>query len=153
MDIESENKIKQHSEKLEKLGVELQKIQYDFKIKNEPSAKYWTKKIQSFKTYHSKAIEYFIQVYSFMNLISEEQSGLFLLRIGKLRQLGVKLIEDMENIKENPDTMNVKDKQQSKWSILQREKLIDSNIDCLNHEKRMNVFFKEFHKQYLQNKK
>lgn len=150
--MDPENKINQYSEKLEKLGVELLKIQYNFKIKNEPSSKYWAKKIQEFKTYHTKAVEYFTQAYSLMNLLNKDQSVLFLLRLGKLRQLGVKLLENMENIKKNPDTMNLKDKQQSRWSIEQREKLIDSNSDCLNHEKRMNVFFKEFYEEYLKNK-
>jgi hypothetical protein len=151
--MDSENSIKEYEKDLEKLGVELSGIQYNFKIKNEPSEKYWTRKIQKFEKYHKKAIEYFTQVYSLMSLIDEEQSGMFLLRISKLRQLGVKLLENMENVKKNPATMNLKDKQQSRWSIEQRENLIKSNSDCLNHEKRMNVFFKEFYEKHLQDNK
>ena len=148
--MDTENSIKEYEKNLEKLGVELSAIQYNFKIKNEPSGKYWTKKIQGFENYHKKAIEYFTQVYSLMGIINEEQSGMFLLRISKLRQLGIKLLEDMENVKKNPATMDLKDKQQSRWSIEQRDNLIKSNNDCLNHEKRMNVFFKEFYEKYLQ---
>jgi len=148
--MDSENSIKGCEKDLEKLGVELSGIQYNFKIKNEPSEKYWARKIQKFENYHKKAIEYFTQVYSLMSLIDEEQSGMFLLRISKLRQLGVKLLENMENVKKNPATMDLKDKQQSRWSIEQRENLIKSNNDCLKHEKRMNVFFKEFYEKYLQ---
>ena len=148
----SEKIINEYRENLERLGAELTTIQYNFKIKNETSEKYWEKKIQQFKNYHQKTLEYFNQGYSFMKIINEEESGIFLLRLSKLRQLGVKLLEDMENIKQNPATMNQKDKQQSRWSIEQREKLIKSNDECLNHEKRMNVFFKEFFEKYLQNK-
>jgi hypothetical protein len=140
---------KEHSEKLEKLGVELSKIQYDFKIKDNPSEKYWTKRIQEYKKYRNKVTEYFTQAYSLMNLVTEEQSGVFLLRISKLQQLGEKLLEDMEKVKQNPSSMNLKDKQQSKWSKEIRDQLLKSNNDCLNHEKRMNVFFKEIYEKYF----
>jgi len=147
----SENSIKEYEKNLEKLGAELSVIQYNFKIKNEPSEKYWAKKIQEFGDYHKKTLEYFTKGYLLMSLIDEEQSGMFLLRTSKLRKLGVKLLKDMEDVKKNPATMNLKDKQQSKWSIEIREKLIKSNNDCLNHEKRMNIFFKDFYEKCLQN--
>lgn len=147
--MDSEKTIKDYSKKLEKLGLELLKIQYDFKIKDNPSEKYWVKKIQEFKKYHEKVVDYFTQSYSWMKLVDEEQAGIFLLRISKLQQLGVKLLEDMDKVKQNPASMNLKDKQQSKWSKEIREKLLKSNKDCLNHEKRMNVFFKEVYKNYL----
>jgi benzoyl-CoA reductase/2-hydroxyglutaryl-CoA dehydratase subunit BcrC/BadD/HgdB len=147
--MDSEKTIKDYSKKLEKLGLELLKIQYDFKIKDNPSEKYWIKKIQEFKKYHEKVVDYFTQSYSWMSLVDEEQAGIFLLRISKLQQLGVKLLEDMDKVKQNPASMNLKDKQQSKWSKEIRERLLKSNNDCLNHEKRMNVFFKEVYKNYL----
>ena len=147
--MDSKKTVKEHSEKLERLGVELSKIQYDFKIKDKPSEKYWAKKIQEFESYHSKVKEYFTQSYSMMSLINEEQSGIFLLRISKLRELGAKLLEDMEKVKKNPSSMDLKDKQQSRWSKEIRDRLLKSNNDCRNHEKRMNIFFKEFHKEYL----
>jgi hypothetical protein len=84
-----------------------------------------------------------------MSLVNEEQSSIFLLRMSKLQQLGMKLLEDMEKVKQNPSSMDLKDKQQSKWSKEIRERLLKSNNDCLNHEKRMNVFFKEFYEKYL----
>ncbi len=87
-----------------------------------------------------------------MSLANEEQSDMFLLRISKLRQLGENLLEDMKKIKQKPSIMNLKDKQQSRWSIELREQLIKSNNDCLNHEKHMNIFFKEFYEKYLMNK-
>jgi hypothetical protein len=147
--MDSEKTIKEQSKKLEKLGLELLKIQYDFKIKDNPSEKYWIKKIQEFKNYHEKVVEYFTQSYSWMNLVNEEQAGIFLLRISKLRQLGVKLLDDMEYVKQNPASMNLKDKQQSRWSKEIRERLLKSNNDCLNHEKRMNIFFKDVYKKCL----
>ena len=84
-----------------------------------------------------------------MNLVNEEQSSDFLLRISKLLQLGVRVLEDMEKVKQNPSSMNLKDRQQSKWSKEIRERLLKSNNDCRNHEKRMNIFFKEFYEKYL----
>jgi hypothetical protein len=145
----SKHDANEHNKKLEKLGTELSKIQYDFKIKNNPSEKYWSKRIEEFENYHEKVIEYFTQVYSLMNLANEDQSGIFLLKISKLKQLGLKLLEAMKNIKENPSSVDLKDKQQSKWTIDLREQLIKSNEDCLNHEKHMNVFFRDFYDQYL----
>ena len=89
-------------EKLETLGNELTKIQFDFKIKNNPSEKYWIKRIEEFDIYHKKVIEYFSQAYTLMKDIDEKQGGMFLLRISKLKQLGVKLLENMEKIRQNP---------------------------------------------------
>ena len=147
--MDSKKTKKEYSEKLEKLGVELSKFQYDFKIKDNPSEKYWIKRIQEYEKYRNKVTEYFTQAYSLMNLVTDEQSGVFLLRISKLRQLGEKLLEDMEKVKQNPSSMNLKDKQQSKWSKEIRDQLLKSNNDCLNHERRMNVFFKEIYEKYF----
>jgi len=147
--MDSKKTKKEYSEKLEKLGVELSKIQYDFKIKDNPSEKYWNKQIQEYGKYFNKVVEYFTQAYSLMNLINEEQSSVFLLRISKLQQLGEKLLADMEKVKQNPSSMNLKDKQQSKWSKEIRDQLLKSNTDCLNHEKRMNIFFKEVYEKYF----
>ncbi len=147
--MDSKKTKKEYSEKLERLGVELSKFQYDFKIKDKPSEKYWVKRIQEYEKYHNKVTEYFTQAYSLMNLVTEEQSGVFLLRISKLQQLGEKVLEDMEKVKQNPSSMNLKDKQQSKWSKEIRDQLLKSNNDCLNHEKRMNVFFKEIYEKYF----
>ncbi len=94
--MDSDKTIKEYSQKLEKLGAELSKTQYDFKIKDKSSEKYWAKRIQNFDNYHKKTIEYFTQSYALMSLANEEQSNLFLLRISKLKQLGGKLLEDME---------------------------------------------------------
>lgn len=150
--MESDKVFTEHSEKLGKLGEELSKIQYDFKIKDRPSEKYWNLRIEEFNKYHNKVIEYFTQAYTLMNLLNEEQSGLFLLRISKLKQLGRKFIENMEKIKQNPSIMDSKDTQQSKWSVEQKEELIRSNKECLNHEKNMNIFFREFYEKNMKTK-
>jgi len=150
--MDSKKMIDEYSEKLEKLGVELSKIQYDFKIKSKSSEKYWVIRIKEFNNYHKKVVEYYTQAYSLMSLANEEQSSIFLLRVSKLKQLGVKLLESMEKIKQNPSIMNLKDKQQSRWSIELGEHLIKSNNDCLNHEKHMNIFFREFYEKYLKMK-
>ena len=147
--MESDRDITKYNQKLERLGRELSKIQYDFKIKNRPSEKYWVKRIQEFDNYHKKTVEYFTEAYSLMHLANEEQSSMFFLRVSKLVNLGVKVLEDMEKIKQNPSIMNLKDKQQSRWSVELREQLIKSNKECLDHEKRMNVFFKDFYGKYI----
>ena len=138
------NNMRNYDKNLEKLGTKLSKIQFDFKIKNKSSEEYWTKRIHQFKTYHKTTIEYFTQAYSVIKLKDEDKSGLFLLKLSKLKQLGKELLDNMEKIKQNPSVMNLKDSQQSKWSIKLRENLIQSNENCLKHEKHMNVFFRGF---------
>lgn len=135
--------------KLEEFGNELTMIQYDFKIKNNSSEKYWTQRIEEFQVYHKKVIDYFSQVYLLMTDLDKEQAGIFLLRISKLKQIGVKLLENMEKIRQNPSIMNEKDKQRSRWSLEQRDLLMNINEECLNHEKRMNLFFREFYEKNL----
>ena len=147
MDLDDE--FKKHNKTLEKLGGELSTIQFDFKVKDRPSEKYWVKRIREFDNYHKKTVEYFTEVCSLVRLSNEEQSKMFLLRISKLVQLGRKVLSDMEKIKQNPSTMNLKDKQQSRWSKDLREQLIKSNNECLDHEKGMNVFFKDFYEKNL----
>jgi len=139
-----DSKINDQSKTLENLGKELTKIQYDFKIKDNTSEKYWEKRIKEFDIYHKKTIEYFSHAYNLMKITDNEMAGLFILRLGKLKVLGTKLLENMEKVKQNPSVMNLKDKQQSKWSIEQREQLITLNNEILNHEKKMNIFFREF---------
>lgn len=147
--MESNNALKKHSENLEKLGSELSKLQFDFKIKDKPSEKYWVERIQEFANYHKKTVDYFTEAYLLMTLSNEEQSKIFLLSVSKLTQLGKKVLEDMQEVKKNPSIMNQRDKQQSKWSKELRDNLINSNNDCLDHEKRMNIFFKNFFDNFL----
>jgi len=66
--MDSKKMIEEYSEKLEKLGVELSKIQYDFKIKSKSSEKYWVNRIKEFDNYHKKVVEYYTQAYSLMSL-------------------------------------------------------------------------------------
>ena len=141
------NEIGEKTSKLEKLGKDLAKNQYDFKVKGNTSIEYWEKRIQEFKDYHKITIEYFMEAYSLMNLINKEQSGPFLLRISKLKQIGKKFVECMKIIKQNPSIMDLKDKQQSKWSLEQKERLFNTNEECKNQEKHMNVFFREFYEK------
>jgi len=141
---EIDSKFREQSKILEKLGNELAKTQYDFKIKESSSEKYWNKRIEEFSNYHKKVVDYFSQAYILMKNVDNEQSGLFILRLSKLKELGTKLLENMEKVKQNPSIMDSKNRQQSKWSIEKREQLINSNQDCLNHEKKMNIFFREF---------
>ena len=150
--MESKNNINEKSKKLENLGRDLSKIQFDFKIKDNKKEGYWRKRIEEFENYHKKTLEYFMEAHSLMVLLDKEQSGPFLLRISKLKQIGAKLLELMETIKQNPSIMDAKDQQQSKWSIEQKEKLLNTNEELKNHEKHMNLFFREFYEKNFKKK-
>jgi len=141
--------VKEHSEKLAKLGMELGKIQFSYKIEKKPSKDYWQKRMDDFKKYNEKGMTYYNQVYSLMNLVNKEESQMFLLRTSKFRQLGLTLIEIMEKIKENPSIIDSKDKQQSQWSKEIRDQITEHSNKCLHHEKDMNASFREFYEKYL----
>ncbi|NIM25754.1 MAG: hypothetical protein GTN97_09160 [Nitrosopumilaceae archaeon] len=150
--MDSGNEIEEKSKKLEELGIDLSKIQFDFKVKNSKKEEYWEKRIKEFQNYHKKTVEYFIEAHYLMSLLDKEESGPFLLRVSKLRQIGIKLLESMEEIKQNPSIMDLKDQQQSKWSMEQKEKFLNTNEELKNHEKHMNVFFREFYEKRLKEK-
>ena len=141
--------LKEHGEKLAKLGMELGKIQFSYKIKRETSKDYWQKRIDDFKKYHTKALEYYNQVHAMMNLANKEESQMFLLRTSKFRQLTLTLIEIMEKIKENPSIIDPKDRQQSQWSREIKDEVIEYSDKCLRHERDMNSLFREFYEKHL----
>jgi predicted secreted protein len=141
--------VKEHGEKLAKLGMNLGEIQFSYKIEEKTSKDYWQNRIDDFKKYHQKALEYYNQVYAMMNLVNKEESQMFLLRTSKFRQLAVTLIEIMEKIKENPSIIDHKDKQQSQWSREIKNEIIDHSNKCLRHEMDMNSLFREFYEKQL----
>jgi len=140
---------KEYSEKLAKLGMELGKIQFSYKVERKPSKEYWQKRIDDFKKYIEKGMEYYNQTYSLMNLVNKEESQMFLLRTSKFRQLGLTLIEIMEKIKENPSIIDSKDRQHSQWSKEIRDQITEHSNTCLLHEKDMNSSFREFCEKHL----
>ena len=142
---------KEYSNNLANLGKELSEIQFNYKVIENSTEQYWQKRINEFKKYNEKGTEYYTQAHALMNLVDKERSGLFLLSISKFRQMGLKLITNMEEVKQNPSIIKSKDKQQSKWSKELREKLIESSNACLHHEMDMNRFFREFYEKYLKN--
>ena len=142
---------KEYSDNLAKLGKELAEIQFNYKVIENTTEKYWQKRISDFKKYNEKGTEYYTQAQALMNLVDKEQSGLFLLSISKLRQIELKLLTNMEEVKQNPSIIKSKDKQQSKWSKELREKLLESSNACLHHEMDMNKFFREFYETHLKN--
>jgi len=137
--------VKEHSEKLAKLGIELAKNQFSYKVENKPSKEYWQNRINDFKKYNEKGMEYYNEIHSLMNIINREESQMFLLRIGKFRQIGLVFIEIMEKIKENPTIMDKKDKQQSQWSKKIKDQITEQSNKSLNFEKDMNSSFREFY--------
>jgi len=137
--------VKEHSEKLAKLGIELAKNQFSYKVEDKPSKEYWQKRIDDFKKYNEKGMEYYNEIHSLMNIINREESQMFLLRIGKFRQIGLVFIEIMEKIKENPTIMDKKDKQQSQWSKKIKNQITEQSNTSLNFEMDMNSSFREFY--------
>jgi len=140
---------KEYSEKLAKLGMDLGRNQFSYKIENKPSKEYWQKRIIDFKKYSEKGLEYYNQTYSLMNLVNTEEAQMFLLRTSKFHQLGTTLIEIMEKIEKNPSIMNSKDKQQSMWSRKIKEEIMEYSNKCLQHEKDMNALFRKHYEKYL----
>ncbi len=141
--------VKEHSEKLAKLGIELAKNQFSYKVENKPSKEYWQKRIDDFKKYNEKGMEYYNEIHSLMNVINREESQMFLLRIGKFRQIGIVFIEIMEKIIENPTIMDKKDKQQSQWSKKIKDQITEQSNKSLDFEKDMNSSFREFYEEHV----
>ncbi len=140
---------KEYSEKLAKLGMELSEVQFSYKIEENSSKEYWQNRIIDFKKYNEMGMKYYNQVYSLMNLVSKEESQIFLLSTSKFHQLGLTLIEIMEKIKENPSIVNSKDKQQSQWSREIRDQVTEHGNKCLRLEMDINTSFREFYEKHL----
>lgn len=141
--------VKVYSDNLAKLGKGLSEIKFNYKVLNETKEDYWEKRIESFKKYQQKGIEYYTQAHTLMNLVEVEKAGIFLLSISKLHQLGIKLLELFEEIKQNPDIMSSKDKQLSKWSKEIKDQLIEYSDKTLKLETDMNTNFRQFYDKHL----
>ncbi len=140
---------KEHSDKLAKLGMELGEIQFSYKIEEKVTKEYWNQRMDDFKKYNEKGLEYYNQVHAMMNLVNKEEAQLFLLRVSKFRQLSSTLLETMEKIKDNPSIIDSKDKQQSLWSKEIKNQITEQSNKCLRHEMDMNTSFREFYEKYL----
>jgi len=140
---------KEHSEKLAKTGIELGEIKFSYKIEEKVTKEYWQKRMNDFKKYNEKGLEYYNQAHSMMNLVNKEEAQMFLLRISKFRQLSTTLSETMEKIKENPSIIDSKDRQQSLWSKEIKNQITEQSDKCLRHERDMNTSFREFYEKYL----
>ena len=148
-DLELGGKIKEHSNILSKLGTDLAKNQFSYKVEKKKSKEYWIKRIADVEKYNKKGLEYYNEIYSMMNMINKEESQMFLLRIGKFHQLGLELMKIMEKIKENPTIGDSKDKQKSQWSKEIGENLIEQSDKCLQFERDMNIAFRKFYEKYI----
>ena len=137
--------VREHSEKLAKLGIELAKNQFSYKVENKPSKEYWQKRIEDLTKYNETSLAYYNQVQNMMNLINKEKAQIFLLEISKFHQLGTELVKIMHQIEKTPSIINSKDKQQSQWSKKIKEKFVKVNANCLEHEKYMNIGFRKFY--------
>lgn len=150
-DLEIKENVKKNSERLARLGMEISQIKFSYKIKEKTSKEYWENRINEFEAYKEKSLEYYNTVCSLMKLIDSNEANLFLLQISKFHQITSKLLENMEKIRENPSIINSKDKQQSTWSKKIRHEMTDTSNESLNHEKEMNLKFREFYDNNLKN--
>jgi argininosuccinate lyase len=141
--------VKEYSDNLAKLGHDLSKIQFRYKIIENATKEYWKDRIEKFKRYAEKGIEYYFQAHALINLVDKEKSGLFLLSISKLRQLELNQEKIMMEVMQNPSVIKSKDKQQSKWSKDLREQLVNASNKCLDHETGMNRVFRECYESKL----
>ena len=137
--------MQENSKKLTQLGSILAKNQFSYKIEEKTSKEYWQKRIEHLIKYNETSLAYYNQVQNMMNLINKEKSQMFLLEISKFRQLGMELVKIMHQIEETPSIINSKDKQQSQWSKKIKEKFVEVNANCLEHEKYMNIGFRKFY--------
>lgn len=149
--LEVKENIKKNSEHLARLGMEISQIKFSYKIKEKTSKEYWENRINEFEAYKEKSLEYYNTVCSLMKLIDSNEANLFLLQISKFHQITSKLLANMEKIRENPSIINSKDKQQSTWSKKIRQEMTDASNESLNHEKEMNLKFREFYDNNLKN--
>jgi len=140
---------KKHSDKLAKLGMELGEIQFSYKIEEKVTKEYWQQRIEDFKKYNEKGLEYYNQVHSIMDLVNKEEAQMFLLRVSKFRQLSMSLLEVMEKIENNPTIIDSKDKQQSQWSREIKNQITEQSNKCLRYEMDMNTSFREFYEKHL----
>jgi len=140
---------KKHSDKLAKLGMELGEIQFSYKIEEKVTKEYWQQRIEDFKKYNEKGLEYYNQVHSIMDLVNKEEAQMFLLRVSKFRQLSMSLLEVMEKIENNPTIIDSKDKQQSQWSKEIKNQITEQSNKCLRYEMDMNTSFREFYEKHL----
>ena len=140
---------KEHSEKLAKLGMELGEIQFSYRIEEKVTKEYWDQRMNDFKKYNEKGLEYYNQVHAMMNLVNKEEAQMFLLRVSKFRQLSTELLETMDKIKDNPSIIDSKDRQQSSWSREIKNQITEQSNKCLRHEMDMNSSFREFYEKHL----
>jgi len=140
---------KVHSDKLAKLGMELGEIQFSYKIEEKVTKEYWQQRMEDFKKYNEKGLEYYNQVHAMMDLVNKEEAQRFLLHVSQFRQLSKTLLEAMEKIKENPSIIDSKDKQQSPWSKEIKNQITEQSRKCLRHEMDMNSSFREFYDKHL----
>ena len=141
--------VKEHSEKLSKLGTDLAKNQFIYKVEKKSSKEYWQERITDFKKYNDNGFRYYDEIFALMRVIDEEKSQMFLLQIAKFRQLGLTLIGIMEKLKENPSIINSKDRQQSQWSREIKNQITEQSDKCLKCEREMNTTFREFYEEKM----
>ena len=141
--------VKEHSEKLSKLGTDLAKNQFIYKVEKKSSKEYWQERIINFKKYNDNGFRYYDEIFALMRIIDEEKSQMSLLQIAKFRQLGLTLIEIMEKLEENPSIINSKDRQQSQWSREIKNQITEQSDKCLKCEREMNTTFREFYEEKM----
>ena len=146
---DNRERIEAHSKMLAKLGMQVAKMRFSYKVNCSIKQEYWEGRISDHKKYFEKGQEYYDLAYRLIKLVDAEQAGIFLMMLSKFAQLKTEQMKALENIRQNPTVMKTKDKQQSRWSKNAREEIVASSNRCLDHEKTMSRFFSEFFDRHM----
>jgi hypothetical protein len=147
--MEQIEKVIELSKELSRIGLEVNKINFNYKIETNKDSKFWKTKLENFQNYTEKCISYYNVCYSILKLFNSEESQIFLFKISKYRQMTTKIEKFIEEIIKNPAIMSSKDMQQSKWSKESKMNFTESFQNCLTHEKDMNSKFNEFYEKNI----
>ena len=141
---ENSDEIARHVRIITKIGSEIAKTKFSYKVKDTADQKYWTRRADEHEIYFEKSATYYNHAYQLMKIISAKDSDAFLLAVSKFHQLKTKQMEILTKIANNPTIMKAKDKQQSAWSKNTRDDIIGNSTMCLEHEKYMSGLFRKF---------
>ena len=119
-------------------------------MKKRHPKEYWQCRIDDFKNYNEKGLEYYSQVHAIMSLVSKDESQMFLLRTSKFQQMGKTMIEIMEKIRENPSIIDPKDRAAKQMEQRNQESThVEHSDKCIQYEIDTNKIFREFYEKHL----
>ena len=135
----------EHSRALSELGAAIAGMGFSYKVRYESGREYWEKRVDQHERYFAKSAEYYGRAYQMMGLIDGGQAGAFLPMLERFHKLRARQMGVLEKIRQRPGIMERGARQQSRWSRDARDEIIDSSNECLEHERVMSRFLREFY--------